>query len=103
MNAAKMINVNTTFKNTEATDSIRNYVTEKISNCLQKFVHHDTEVHVVLKVEKNRQIAECSFRTDGSDFKGSEESTNLYASIDALVDSLSNQLRKHKDKLTRHH
>lgn len=103
MSVAKIININTTFKNTESTDALRGYANDKISNCLKKFVHHDTDVHLVLKVEKNRHIAEASFRTDGGDFTGSEESHNLYASIDALVDSLSSQLRKHKEKITKHH
>lgn len=99
----RVINVNITFRNTEATDAIKSYATEKIRNCLKKFVHHDTEAHVVLKVEKNRQIAEISCRSDGADFNAKEESGDLYSSIDTLVDSLTHQLRKHKDKITAHH
>ena len=100
---SKVINVNIAFKNTESTEALKSYATEKVINCLKKFVHHDTEAHVVLKVEKNRHIAEVSFHSDGADFKGSEESANLYASIDALVGTVSGQLRRHKEKLTRHH
>jgi putative sigma-54 modulation protein len=97
------INVNITFRNTEATEALKNYASEKIKHCLGKFVHHDTDAHVVLKVEKNRQIAEVSCRTDGADFNAKEESGDLYSSIDTLVNSLTQQLRKHKDKLTKHH
>ena len=97
------ISVNITFKNTQATDPIKQYADEKVRNCLQKFVHHDTEAHVVLNVEKNRQIAEISFRSDGADFHCKEESGDLYSSIDMLTDSLSKQLRKHKDRITSHH
>jgi putative sigma-54 modulation protein len=100
---AKLVNVNITFRNTDATDALKAYATEKIANCVGKFVHRDTEAHVVLKVERNRQIAEVSLRSDGADFAGREESDNLYASIDALADSISQQLRRHKDKLTNHH
>jgi putative sigma-54 modulation protein len=39
----------------------------------------------------------------GHDFFVKEESHNLYASIDMLADSLTNQLRKHKEKVTSHH
>ena len=97
------VQVNITFRNTDGTDALRTYAIDKIGHCIKKFVHHDTEVHVVLKVEKNRQIAEASLRTDGADFNGKEESDNLYSSIDALVGSLAHQLRKHKEKLTKHH
>lgn len=102
-NSHRIVNLNITFRNLDGTDAVKSYATEKITHCLQKFVHHDTEAHMVLKVEKLRHIAEVSFRTDGADFNGKEESDNLYASIDALVDSLTQQLRKHKEKLKKHH
>lgn len=99
----KAVNVSITFRNTEATDPLKSYASEKIRNCVQKFCHQDTEAHVVLSVEKNRHIAEASFHTDGADFVGREESDDLYASIDSLADSLSTQLRKHKERLKSHH
>ena len=103
MDRSKNVAVNVTFRNTNGTDPLRTYAVEKISSCLKKFVHHDTEVHVVLTVEKNRQVAEISFHADGTDFRGKEETKDLYAAIDALVDTLSGQLRKHKEKITSHH
>ena len=102
-NSNKQINVNLTFKNTEATEALKNYAQEKLSHCLSKFAHQDTEAHLVLSVEKSRQIAEVSFHTDGHDFKAKEESNDLYASIDALVGTISQQLRKHKEKITAHY
>jgi putative sigma-54 modulation protein len=97
------VHVNITFRNTESTESLKTYATEKISRCLEKFVHHPTEVHTVLRVEKTRQIAEATFHADGHDFKASEETADLYASIDKLVDSITQQVRKHKEKLKDHH
>jgi putative sigma-54 modulation protein len=99
----RLYNIHITFRNTEATEALKSYATDKINHTLQKFVKQDTEAHVVLKVEKNRQIAEVQFHADGSDFIVVEESEDLYASIDKLIDSLSTQLRKHKEKLTKHH
>lgn len=102
-NQSRIVTVNITFRHTEATDALKQYVTDKVTNALKKFVHQDTEAHVVLSVEKKRQIAEISFNTDGSTFNGAEESEDMYKSIDSVVDSMSNQLRKHKSKLTKHH
>jgi len=99
----KAVHVSLTFRNTEATEPLKTYVSEKFTHCIKKFAHQDTEAHVVLTVEKNRHIAEISFHMDGADFKGKEESADLYASIDALVGSLTQQLRKHKERLTSHH
>ncbi|RMG43665.1 MAG: ribosome-associated translation inhibitor RaiA [Candidatus Dadabacteria bacterium] len=97
------ISVSVTFKNTDATDALKSYATEKITNCIRKFAHHSCEVGVVLRVEKNRQIAETSFNLGGNTFTASHESDDMYASIDGLIDTLTAQLRKHKDKLTSHH
>ena len=99
----KIVKINITFRNTEPTDALTKYAEEKIGRCLSKFAHSDTEAHVVLRVEKNRQIAEVSFRTDRTDISGSEESSDLYSAIDLLVDSLTQQLRKYKERLVDHH
>jgi putative sigma-54 modulation protein len=98
-----LVHVNVTFRNTEATDALRDYSSDKITTLLQKYLHKNTEVYVVLKVEKTRQIAEVHFNCEGEDFSCKEESDDMYKSIDASVDSLSSQLRKHKERLTNHH
>ena len=102
VNRSNIISMNITFKNMEATDALRNYASEKLTNCLRKFARKNIEASVVLHVEKHRQIAEITFLADGVNFKDSEESDDMYKSIDNLVDSLTNQLRKHKEKLTSH-
>jgi len=100
---SKIVNVNITFRNTEATDALRTYASEKVTHCLQKFIHHDTEAHLVLRVEKNRQIAEIAVHVDGSAINAKGEGDKLYTAIDNLVDTLQQQLRKNKEKLTEHH
>jgi len=100
----KNINVNIAFKNTEATDALKDHATQKVTNCLSKYAHQEeVEAHVVLNVEKNRQIAEVTCRTDGADFVARQESDDMYAAIDALIEPLTQQLRKHKEKMTKHH
>lgn len=99
----RLVNVSLTFRNIETTDALRTYATEKMSGCIQKFAHQDTDVHMVLKVERNRHSAEVTFHTDGHHFQCTEESVDMYASIDKLVDTVSHQLRKHKEKLTSKH
>lgn len=100
---AEAISINITFKNTQSTDALKSYAEEKLRACLQKFVRKPVDAHVILSVAKNRQVAEVTLRSDGTDFFGKEESDSLYTALDALVDSIAVQLRKHKDKLTAHH
>ena len=98
-----LASVQVTFKNVESTEALKTYAMDKLSAAIGKFIHNPTEVHAILRVEKSRQIAEATFHADGHDFKGTEESDDLYASIDSLVNSLGHQLRKHKEKMTEHH
>lgn len=102
-NSNKSINAHITFKNTEASPALKQYALDKIGGCVQKFIHQDSEIKIILKVEKNRQIAEVFFHSDGSDFSATEESESLYAAIDILVDTIGTRLRKHKEKMLKHH
>ncbi|MBX7144538.1 MAG: ribosome-associated translation inhibitor RaiA [Oligoflexia bacterium] len=97
------LSLNITFRGLDATDALRKYATEKLSHCVSKFLHQNAEGHLVLKVEKSRQIAELSMHANGTHFNGSEESEDLYKTLDLLADSISQQLRKHKEKLKSHH
>ncbi|MGI6680998.1 MAG: ribosome hibernation-promoting factor, HPF/YfiA family [Bdellovibrionota bacterium] len=97
--SGRVITTNISFRNTEATEALKQYASEKITNVLRKFVRQDTDVSIVLSVEKTRHIAEVSFRADGADFNAKQESTDLYASIDGLVDNITSQLRRHKEKI----
>jgi putative sigma-54 modulation protein len=98
-----IVNVNLSFRNLESTPALTDYCQEKIGHVVKKYVHRDTDVKVVLLVEKSRQIAEAQLLASGSDIKASEESGDMYISIDKLADSLGEQLRRNKDKLTSHH
>jgi putative sigma-54 modulation protein len=91
------------FKHLDATESLKSYITEKLEVNLKKFVHHDVDVHAILAVEKNRQIAEAKFHVDGADFFSKEERDDLYVAIDAVVANLVQQLRKHRERLKSHH
>lgn len=102
-NKHKVVKVVISYRNIDSTDALAQHTEDKVRNCVQKFVHHDTEVTVVLSVEKNRHRAEATFNCDGHQFRGEQESDDMYASVDGLVNSLSQQLRRHKEKMTSHH
>ncbi|MDA9557974.1 ribosome hibernation promoting factor [Vibrio sp.] len=85
----------------DLTDSLQDYVNTKFQK-LERFFEHINNVYVVLKVEKNQQIAEATLHINQGDIHASAESDQMYASIDALVDKLVRQLTKHKEKLSGH-
>ncbi|NVD08210.1 ribosome hibernation promoting factor [Vibrio sp. JPW-9-11-11] len=85
----------------DLTDSMQDYVNEKFQK-LERFFDHINSIHVVLKVEKVRQIAEATLHVNQAEIHASSEDENMYAAIDSLVDKLVRQLNKHKEKLNAH-
>ena len=69
---------------------------------LSDFFDHINNVHVVLKVEKLRQIAEATLHVNQGEIHASADEESIYAAIDSLVDKLVRQLNKHKEKLNTH-
>lgn len=86
----------------EITDSLRNYVTEKMEK-IERHFDHVGNVHVILTVEKNRQMVEAKLNVTGAELFANAEDDDMYAAIDALIEKLDRQVKKHKEKLTDHH
>lgn len=90
-------------KNIEITDSIHEYVNQKIEKAVSHFQQLTTEVDVHLSVARNprinpKQTAEVTIYANGTVIRAQESSENLYASIDLVADKIARQLRKYKEK-----
>lgn len=82
----------------EVTDAIRSYVIKKMER-IERHFEKITKINVMLKVDRNQQIAEATVTAPGHvEFFAQSADTNLYAAIDALADKLDRQVVKHKDK-----
>jgi len=90
-----------TGRHVDVTDALRAY----IENGLQKLRTHFDRVidaDVVLTIEKHRHIAEMNLHANGVRINGKESSSDMYASVDAVLDKLDKQIRKFKDRINRH-
>jgi len=97
------INITVTFRQTEPTEALKTYVTDKLTQVLQKYVRYQTEVKVVLSVQKRDHSAEVMVHTKGYDASGRATTVDLYSAIDKVVDTISTQLRRQKErKVDRH-
>lgn len=85
----------------EITDSLRNYVNEKIER-LDRHFDQALDIHVVLTVEKLRHKAEATMHVSGGNLYADDEQEDMYAAIDGLVNKLDRQGKKHKEKLKNH-
>ena len=85
----------------EITDSLRNYVNEKIGK-LERHFDQALDIHVILTVEKLRHKAEATLHVSGSSLHADSVQEDMYAAIDGLVDKLDRQGKKHKEKTKSH-
>ncbi len=85
-------------KNIEVTEGLKNAVTDKIGK-LEKYFTPETEVHVTLSVEKDRQKIEVTIPVKGSVIRSEQISNDMYVSIDLVEEIIERQLKKYKNKL----
>jgi putative sigma-54 modulation protein len=86
-----------TFKNLDPSDHLRAYVSDKL-NRFDKYFYNLGEANVVLSVEKFRHIAEVNIAGDRLTIIGKEETEDMHASIDMVLDKLEKQIKKNKQK-----
>ncbi len=91
-----------TGKHLEVTPALKAHADEKFAHLNEKF-HGMSNVYIVFIVEKNQQIAEATIHISGTELHATASSNDMYHSIDAMIDKLTVQLTKHKEKLTDHH
>src|SRR3990167_7168885 len=96
------MNINLTGHHCPITDALRNFTHDKLQR-LTHFGDHITSINVVLKIDKLMHIAEANLHVPGSEIHASASDKDMYAAIDALVDKLEKQIKKHRAKTTNHH
>ena len=85
-------------KNIEVTEGLRSAVEDKIGK-LEKYFTTETEVHVTLSVEKERQKIEVTIPVKGNLIRSEQVSNDMYVSIDLVEEIIERQLKKYKTKL----
>ncbi|MDF2801450.1 MAG: hypothetical protein K0S61_1353 [Anaerocolumna sp.] len=85
-------------KNIDVTEGLKTAVYEKIGK-LERYFTPDTEIHVTMNVEKDRQKIEVTIPMKGSMVRAEQTSNDMYVSIDLVEEVIERQLRKYKNKL----
>ena len=85
-------------KNIEVTESLKAAVQDKVGK-LERYFDSETEVHVTLSVEKDRQKIEVTIPVKGTIIRAEQESSDMYVSIDLVEEIIERQLKKYKNKL----
>ena len=85
-------------KNIDLTEGLKSAVEDKIGK-LERYFTPETEVHVTLSVEKDRQKIEVTIPVKGSIIRSEQVSNDMYVSIDLVEEIIERQLKKYKNKI----
>lgn len=85
-------------KNIDVTEGLKAAVQDKLGK-LERYFTPETEVHVTLSVEKERQKIEITIPMKGNIVRAEQVSDDMYVSIDLVEEVIERQLRKYRTKL----
>jgi putative sigma-54 modulation protein len=91
-----------TFRHMDSSEPVRSYVAEKMLR-VKKYIDEPVEAQAVLSVEKKiRHKVEVTLSAKGITIKATEQTEDMYAAIDGVLDKLERQLKRYKEKIKNH-
>lgn len=87
-----------TGRNIDVTEGLKSAIYDKLGK-LEKYFTEDTEIHVTLSVEKERQKIEITIPVKGNIIRSEQTSNDMYVSIDLVEEIIERQLKKYKNKI----
>ena len=85
----------------EITESIKDYVNEKLKRLDRYFEKDDTPCTVKIHVKNEEQTIEITVPTSKFTLRAEQSNTDLYSAIDLVTDKLERQIAKNKAKLNK--
>jgi len=93
-----------TGKNVDAGGAFQEYINDKITSVLDKYIGPEIAGHVRLEKERTGFRTDCSIRLQtGLLLEAHGVGEDAYASADAAIDRLETRVRRYKRKLKSHH
>ena len=92
------MNIIITGRNIDLTDGLKEAAISKLSK-LEKYFTPETEIHVTLSVEKERQKIEVTIPVKGSIIRSEQVSNDMYVSIDLVEEVIERQLKRYKNRI----
>lgn len=89
-------------KNLDVTPGLKEAVESKLGK-LERYFTPDTEIHVTLSVQRERQKIEVTIPVKGGIIRSEQQCSDMYVSIDLVEEVIERQLRKYKNKLVAKH
>lgn len=94
------MNIDIRGKNVQITPALKDHVEKKIGK-LGRFFDTDQEAQVTLTVQKESHKIEVTMPINGYILRSEEETGDMYASIDLVIDKLERQIHKYKTRISK--
>lgn len=94
------MNISIRGKQMEVTDALKEYVLKRVGK-LEKYSDEFMDVKVTLLVEEGRHRVEVTAPIHGIILRGEEESSDMYASIDLVIEKLERQIDKYRTRINK--
>ncbi len=95
--------VNFVLRQFDASDDLRALIVDKIDKRFDKLAGNAADARVTLSQEKAWTVMEVVVTAHGEVFKSTEKTTDLYPTIDVILDKIERQLQKKKEMLHDRH
>jgi putative sigma-54 modulation protein len=92
------MNIHINGRHFDLTDALKNHINDRLAY-LESHFEKLMEVHVVLHKERENHIAEATMHiAHMPNIHAKAETSDMYASVDMMIDKLKHQIQKHKEK-----
>ncbi len=88
-------------RNFDLTSELKKMIRSRVQS-FKKYFDKIIDVHVMLNVEKYRNIAEISTSVMGTQLVTKDVSDDMYISINRAADKMERRLRKYEEKIKEH-
>lgn len=92
------MNITIVERKVKASEELRAYAIKKVEK-LDRYFAKDTKGTITFHEEKGRQIVEVTVVHGGMVFRAEETTTDMFASVDGVINSIERQIRKNKTRL----
>lgn len=90
--------LNITARDMELSNAQRDHFEKKLAR-LDRFFDDDVEATVRIRNERELKIVEITIPMNNATLRAQEATDDLYASLDAIMEKLQRQIRKHRTRL----
>ena len=92
------MNIQYTCHNVDINEHLKSQTQHKMEK-LNTYHDHITSIHVTFSKNNLQKIAEATVSVPGTTLHAKSDANDHQSAVDAMIDKLARQLKKHKEKL----